>query len=193
MFLELLSKLNFFDFIILIILIRICSIGAKMGFSIEIFKLLGVTFSTYIGLHYYAVISALIQSQFLPKGVPLEVIDFIIFLLLVVIGYLCFVVLRNILFRFMQFNAIPKINQFFGLVLGIGRGFLVVGLLSFTLVISNVAYFSNSVKYAYLGQRALAISPRVYDWLWMSVFSKFFPEEKFNPQVNEVISKFNRK
>lgn len=193
MFLEILSKLNFFDFLILIILIRICCLGAKMGFSVEIFKLLGVTFSTYLGLHYYTVISALIPGQFLPKRVPTGVIDFAIFILLISIGYLFFIFLRNLLFRFIQFNAIPKVNQFVGFVLGIGRGFLVVGLLSFTLVISNVTYLSNSVKHAYLGQPALSISPQVYDWLWMSVFSKFFPEEKLNLEIREVISKFNHK
>ncbi|MDP2767975.1 MAG: CvpA family protein [Candidatus Methanoperedens sp.] len=193
MILEILSKFNFLDFVILIVLLRICCIAGKMGLSVEIFKLSGIIFSTYIALHYYTTFSGLIQRQFLPKAISREFMDFIIFLLLIIAGYLCFVVLRSILFRFIQLNAIPKINQFAGLILGIGRGFLVVGLLSFTLVISGVTYLSSSVKYSYLGSKAFAISPQAYGWLWNNIFSKYSAQEKFNSTVTKAIDKFNRK
>ncbi len=193
MILEILSKFNFLDFIILIVLFRICYIAAKMGLSVEIFKLFGIIFSTYIGLHYYTTFSDLIQRRYLPKAISIEFLDFIIFLLLIIAGYLCFVGLRSILFRFIQLNAIPKINQFAGLILGIGRGFLVVGLLSFTLAISGVTYLVSSVKYSYLGSRAFAISPQAYGWLWNNIFSKYSAQEKFNSTVTKAIDKFNRK
>ena len=190
---EILAQFNFLDFIILIVLFRICYIAAKMGLSIEIFKLSGVIFSTYIALHYYTTISDLVQRRFFPKAMPLEFMDFIIFVLLIIVGYLCFVGLRSILFRFVQLNAIPRINQFVGLVLGIVRGFLVVGLLTFTLAISSVNYFISSVKHSYLAGKVFAISPQTYDWLWNNIFSKFSAQEKFNSTVTEVMDKFNRK
>ncbi|MDP2927223.1 MAG: CvpA family protein [Candidatus Omnitrophota bacterium] len=193
MILGLLAQFNFLDFIILIVLFRICYIAAKMGLSVEIFKLSGVIFSTYIALHYYTTLSDLIQRRFLPKAMPLEFMDFIVFLLLIIVGYLCFVGLRSILFRFIQLNAIPKINQFSGLILGIGRGFLVVGLVSFTLVISSVTYLRSSVKHSYLASKAFAISPQTYNWLWSNIFSKFSAQEKFNSTVTEAMDKFNRK
>ena len=191
--LELLSQLNFLDFIVLIVLLRICYISAKTGLSVEIFKFLGVLFSTYIALHYYTALSDVIQKRFLPKNMPLEFIDFITFLSLIIAVYLCFVGIRTILSRFVQLDTIPKINQLAGLVLGIGRGFLVIGLLSFTLVISSVAYLSNSVKYSYFARKTFAISPQTYDWLWSNIFSKFSPNEKFNSTVMEVKDNFNRK
>ncbi|MDP3041300.1 MAG: CvpA family protein [Candidatus Omnitrophota bacterium] len=193
MILEILSKFNFLDFIILIVLFRICYIAAKMGLSVEIFKLSSIIFSTYIALHYYTTFSDLIQRRYLPKAISIEFLDFIIFLLLIIAGYLCFVGLRSILFRFIQLNAIPKINQFAGLILGIGRGFLVVGLLSFTLAISGVTYLSGSVRHSYLGSKAFAISPQVYGWLWNNIFSKYSAQEKFNSTVTKAIDKFNRK
>ncbi|MCX5698700.1 MAG: CvpA family protein [Candidatus Omnitrophica bacterium] len=186
-----LAQFNFLDYMILIILFRICYIAAKMGLSVEIFKLSGVIFSTYIALHYYTTLSNLIQRRFLPKAMPLEFMDFIIFLLLIIAVYLFFVGLRGILFRFIQLNAIPKINQFFGLILGIGRGFLFIGLLSFTLVISSVTYLSSSVKHSYLASKAFAISPQAYNWLWSNIFSKFSTQEKFNSTVTEVMDEFN--
>ena len=193
MILEILARFNFLDFIILIVFFRICYIAAKMGISVEIFKFLGVIFSIYIALHYYTILSDIIQRNFLPKEMPLEFLDFVIFLCLVVLGYLCFVGVRSILFRFIQLNAIPKINQILGLFLGIGRGFLVIGLISFTLVISSVTYFSSSVKHSYLGNKAFFILPQTYGWLWSNIFSKFSAQEKFNPTVTETMDKFTHK
>jgi uncharacterized membrane protein required for colicin V production len=193
MLLDILAKFNFLDFIILIVLFRICYIAAKMGLSVEIFKFLGVIFSTYIALHYYTILSDIIQRNFLPKEMPLEFLDFVIFICLIALGYLCFVGVRSVLFRFIQLNTVPKINQILGLFLGIGRGFLVIGLISFTLVISSITYFNSSVKHSYLGSKAFLILPQTYGWLWSNIFSKFSAKEKFNPTVTEAVDKFTRK
>jgi len=188
-----LAKFNFLDFIILIVLIRICYIAAKTGLSVEIFKLSGVLLSTYTALHYYTAFSDLIQKRFLPKVMPLEFVDFLVFVLLIAVVYLCFVVLRSLLFRFIQLNAIPRINQIAGLILGICRSFLVVGLISFSLAISSVTYLSGLTKHSYLGSRALSIAPGAYNWLWISIFSKFSADEKFNSTVVDTVNKFDRK
>jgi uncharacterized membrane protein required for colicin V production len=191
MLLEILAKFNFLDFIILLVFFRICYMAAKMGLSVEIFKFLGVLFSIYIALHYYTTFSNLMQKRFLPEQMPLEFMDFITFFLLIVLGYLCFIGLRSILSRFIQLNAIPKVNQLLGLILGIGRGFLIVGLISFSLVISSVTYLSGSVEHSYLGSKAFVILPQTYGWLWNNIFSKFSSQEKFNPTVTETMDKIS--
>lgn len=193
MVLEVLSKFNFLDYIILIVFLRICYIAAKMGLSVEIFKFLGVIFSIYIALHYYTGISDIIQRRFLPKVMPLEFVDFIFFVLFIVLGHLCFLGLRVVFSRFIQLDAIPKINQFLGLVLGFGRGILIVGLLSFALAISSIAYFRSSVKHSYLGSKAFIVLPQTYNWLWNNIFSKFSAQEKINPMVAEITEKFGLK
>jgi uncharacterized membrane protein required for colicin V production len=190
---ETLAHFNFLDFVIIIVFLRICYIAAKMGLSIEMFKLPGVIFSTYIALHYYTNLSDFLYKQFLPKSMPLEFTDFIVFILLISAGYLGFVGLRSILFRYVQLNAIPKINQILGLILGIFRGFLIIGLISFTLTISTVKYFSNMVKYSYLGSKAVTISPGTYDWLWNNIFSKFSAQEKYNATISETLNRLNQK
>jgi len=193
MILEVLAQFNFLDYIILIIFFRICYIAAKVGLGVEIFKFLGVIFSIYFALHYYTVLAELIQGRFLPKTLPLEFLDFIIFLLLIIAVYLCFVGFRGILSRFIQLDAIPKINQFLGLILGIGRGFLFIGLLTFALVISSVTYFNSSVKHSYLASKAITIAPQAYNWLWSNIFSKFSAQEKLNSSVIQALDKFERK
>lgn len=190
MILEALGKFNFLDFVLVIIFLRVCYIAAVMGLSIEIFKLGGVLFSSFIALHYYTYFSDLIMKKSSAQVVPLDFMDFMVFIFLIAAGYLSFVLLRNLLFRFVQLNAIPKINQFLGLLLGILRGFLVVGLIAFTLTISSVNYLSSSVKHSYLGSQAFEILPQTYGWLWNNIFSKFLSKEKFNPVVTQTVEKF---
>jgi uncharacterized membrane protein required for colicin V production len=193
MVLAIFSQFNFLDIIILIVLFRICYIAAQTGLSIEIFKFLGVIFSTFISLHYYTSITDLIRRSFIPKEMPLEFLDFIVFILLIIIVYLIFVGIRGLLSRFVQLDAVPKINKFTGLLLGLGRAYLITGLMVFTLAISSVSYLQDSVKSSYLGSRAFMVAPRTYDFLWSNIFSKFNPKEEFNPVVSEVMAKFGRK
>ncbi len=193
MILDIFNQTNFIDIIIVIILFRICYIAAKMGLAIEFFKFLGVIFATYVSLHYYTKVSDIIQRSLLPKGMPLEFADFVIFLVLAQVIYLGFVVIRNIFCHFIKLEAVPEISKFGGLLLGLIRGFLVVGLLVYTLSISSINYLTNSVKNSYLGSRAFLISPNTYSWLWNNIFSKFSATEKLNSTVTEVIDRFNSK
>ena len=191
--LDILKQLNWLDFFVVILLLRVGYVSVKNGLPLELFKFIGIVSAVYISLHYYTALSDLLYKRFMPKSMPLEFTDFVVFLLLITAGYLGFVGLRSVLFRFVQLNAVPRINQVAGLILGIFRGFLVVGLISFTLAISTVHYFTNSVRHSYLGRRAITISPRTYDWLWGNIFSKFLSQEKYNATISEAISKLNQK
>ena len=192
MIFDIFKQINFLDIFIVILLFRICYIATKMGMTIEIFKFLGVIFATYISLHYYVNLSDIIQRSLLPRGIPLEFIDYLIFLVLALTGYIAFVAIRGIFYRFIKLETVPLINKFGGLLLGVLRGFFVVGLLVFTLSISNISYLSRSVKHSYLGNRAFMISPNTYSWLWNNIFSKFSTHEKYNFTIDETVYRFNR-
>ena len=181
------------DILILIIAFRICYIAVQVGLSIEFFKFLGALFSTYVALHYYTTLSDMIQRRFLPKAMPLEFMDFIIFLILVTAVYIGFIALRSIFYHFMKLEAAPRISKVGGFIFGLARGYLVIGLVIYTLMISSVSYLDSAVKHSYIGVRACSISPRVYNWLWSSIFSKFSAHEKFNPTVTEVMDRYGRK
>jgi len=187
------TQFNFLDVIIIIISARICYIAFKMGLAVEFFKLSGVILVTYISLHYYTGLSDIIQRRFIPKGVSLEFMDFLVFIILAAGGYLAFVFSRSIFYRYMRLEAAPKISQFGGLILGAARLFFTIGLLIYILMISSLKYLNESVKYSYLGSRSVLISTNTYGWLWDSIISKFSPKEKFNPAVTEALDRFNRK
>ena len=193
MVMEIFNQFNFLDVVILIILFRICYIAVKMGLAVEFFKLLGVLFSIYFASHYYTYFSDMIQQRFIPGGMPLEFMDFIIFIILACAVYLVFVLLRVTFSRFMKMEAAPKINKYGALILSLARGYFTVGLLIYVLMISSVSYLSNSVKHSYLGSRSFSISAQTYNWIWESILSKFSPQEKPNSVVNEVRDNFIKK
>ncbi len=187
------AQSNFVDIIIIILALRICYIAAQMGLVIELFKLAGVLFSTYIALHYYTILSDVIQRFFFSKEMPLEFIDFLVFLSLITAAYLGSIVLRSIFYRFMKLEAVPTINRIGGIAIGIVRAYFLIGLFVFIFSISSVNYLSSSVKHSYLGSRAFSISPRAYHWIFNSIVSKFSAKEKLNPTIDEVSARFNRK
>lgn len=190
---EAITQFNFIDIIIIILAIRICYISFQLGLPVELFKLLGIIFTIYLSLHYYTGLSDIIQHWFFPKGMPLEFLDFLIFITLASTAYLGFVVLRGMLYRFIKLEASPRISQVGGLILGLARLFLTVGLLAYILIISSVKYLNDSVKYSYLGSKVSSIAPQTYGWIWGNIVSKFSASEKFNPTVTEVMERFNRK
>ena len=82
MVMSIFKQFNYIDIIILILLFRICYISVKTGIAIEFFKLLGVLSAIYIASHYYTSLSDIIRRHYMPKIIPLEFADFIIFLFL---------------------------------------------------------------------------------------------------------------
>jgi len=190
---EIFQQTNFLDIVIIILVIRVCYVAAKMGLAVEVFKLLGVLFATYISMHFYTGLADNIKKGLFPKGMPIEFADFLVFMVVALLIYLCFVAIRNALHHFIKLEAVPEINKFGGLILGLLRSFLAVGLLVYILSISTINYLTTSVKHSYLGSRAFMIAPNTYQWLWNSIFSKFSPKENYNSTVTEVIERFNRK
>lgn len=193
MFIDIFQQLNFLDLLILILLFRICYIAIRTGLAIEFFKLSGVVFAIYIASHYYVSIADMIRERYLHQAVPLEFADFLVFCLLALLAYLFFVLLRITFYRFMKMEAAPNLNKYGGLILGLARGYFSVGLLVYLLMISSVSYLNDSVKHSYLGTRFSSVSAQTYNWIWDSVFSKFFPQEKSNVVVNEVRDNFTKK
>lgn len=190
---DLITRFNFLDIIIIIISVRICYIAFQMGLAVEFFKLAGVILATYISLHYYTGLSEIIQRRFIPKGMPPELMDLLVLIILAAGGYLVFVVLRSSFYRYMRLEASPKISQFGGFVLGLARSFFTTGLLIYILMISGVKYLNESVKYSYLAGRSVLISADTYGWLWGNIISKFSQNDKFNPAVTELLEKSSRK
>lgn len=179
MLLNTLRQFNWLDIFILIMIFRICYIAIKGGFTTEFFKFLGTITAIYLSMHYCITIADYIRGQ-LPVGskIPLGFINSLVFLFLAISGYLLFVLLRNVFNNFIKMEAVSALNKWGGLILGGFRSVLLVSLISFTLLISGISYFKNSIKHSYLGSRLSLVAADTYTWIWASIFSKFIPSEK---------------
>ncbi len=186
MLVNILKQLNWIDFIAVIILFRIGYVARKSGFSAELFKLLGTVLAIYLSLHYYIIFSDYIGSRIGVNNIPLEYLTSLIFIILGFLGYLAFVFLRNVFCRFMKMEAVPNLNQWGGLVLGLIRGVLLASLIIFILVTSPLVYLKDSVTSSYSGKSLFKIAPGVYSSLWNGIASKFATQDKFNKAILEV-------
>jgi len=194
MLLGIIKQLNWVDVLVIIIALRICYIAARIGFPTELFKLFGTIAAIYFSLHYYTALSDIL-SEFLPgvqDRAPLEFMDFACFLILVIVSYLAFALLRNIFCRFIKMEAIPKLNKWGGFILGLARTYLFLGLLIFMLAISTITYLRESAGQSYLGTRLFKVAPNTYYWLWNNLGSKFMIKEKINKTVAEVEEGFKQ-
>lgn len=192
--LEIIRQFNWIDIFIVILLFRVGYAAVKSGLPAELFKLLGTLLATYLSLHYYTVLADwfLASRAELQKKAPLEFLDFISFLVLAIGGYLIFVLLRSIFYRFIKMEAVPNLNKWGGLILGIARGILLAGLIMFMLVISSASYLKKSVANSYFGRQVFAVAPSTYSALWSGLASKFMTTEKFNKTVTEIQEGFGK-
>jgi len=186
MLLDILKQLNWIDFLVIIILFRVCYIAFKSGLVAEFFKTLGTLSSIYLSLHYYTMLSDFVSKRFGLTNIPLKFFDFLLFLSLAVLTYLFFVGLREVFSHFVKMEAVPQLNQWGGFILGLIRGFFLVSLIVFTLVISSINYLEKSVSDSYLGRRLFKVAPAAYSALWNGFFSKFMTKESFNKTVLEI-------
>jgi uncharacterized membrane protein required for colicin V production len=190
MTLNVLKEFNWVDIFVLIILFRICYVSLKNGFLLELFKLLGTVAAICCAMHYYTRISDSIRALMkLGKDGQLVFFDFISFVVLAILGYAVFLILRELVARLFKAEAVPTLAKWGGLVVGVARAFLLSSLLLFILYLSPVDYMRGSISGSYGGKRIIQVAPNMYVGLWEAVFSKFMTGEKLNETVRQVQGK----
>lgn len=187
---DVLKQVNWVDICVLIVFFRICYISFKNGFPAEIFKFFGTISAVYLAYHYYISLSDFIQERVGLKPIPVEFLDFISFILLILLGYFAAVVLRETFSRFIKMEAVPSLSKWGGITFGVARGAIVTSIVIYTLAISSVTYFKDSATGSFLGKNIFNIAPSVYRVLWDGVMSKFMIKEKPNNDISLVQDSF---
>lgn len=183
---NILSRLNWVDFVIIILFVRICYIALKNGFPVELFKFFGTIASIYLSLHYYTTVSDFLDARLSSEILSLDFLDVICFIVLVLISYLAFVILRMAFLHVVKIEAVSLLNRWGGLVLGLARGILWTGIITYFLTISTITYINESVKNSYLAKYNIEIPLVIYRSLWNGLSSKFMTREKINTNVDIV-------
>lgn len=190
---DILSQINWIDIFVVIILFRICYIAARTGLPVEIFKFAGIILSVYLALHYYLLLGGFIYEKSGLKNISADLLNSLAFLVLAISGYLVFILLRIVFYRFIKMDATPQLHRWGGFVLGVMRGFILASIILFLFIISPGSYFRESVNKSYSGKSLVNISPTVYSMLWNGVISKFRPQEEFNGALFEPLKYLEQK
>ena len=187
MIIKALQSLNWVDIFILVLVGRIVYISAKKGFVIELFKLLGAAMSAYLALHYYTRLGSFFNALMPgPPQIPLEFWDFLSLIILSLVGYAIFLVLREAFSRAFKMEAVSTLNKWGSACLGLLRGVLATSLVLFILLNPTLMYFRNSVLDSYGGSRLVKFAPGLYQSMWEGLMSKFMPAEGFNQSVIDI-------
>lgn len=181
-----LRQFNWVDICVVIILIRIGYVAMRTGLPVELFKLLGTLSAIYLSCHYYSRFSDFLAARIGSGGFVFKFLDIFSFLIFAMAGYLVFVLLRSLVYRFMKLEATPRLNQWGGFLLGAGRAILAASLIILILAVSPLGYLKHSVKNAYSGGYLLKTATNTYSFLYNGIISKFAANEKFNIAIINV-------
>ena len=190
--LDLIKQFNWLDGLVVILLFRICYVGIKNGLPVEFFKLLGTILANYLSMHYYTPLSDFIRVRLGQEKTFFSLLDPLCFVVLAMLGYFIFVLLRNVFCRFIKTEATPNLNKWGGFILGIARAALLISLIIFVLVISAIGYLKKSVKDSYSAKYLVKIAPATYAVLWNNFTPKFMAAEKFNEAILGVQEEFKQ-
>lgn len=193
MILDVIKQFNWVDVFIVITFIRTVYIAVKRGLPVEVFKLIGTVTALFLAIHYYTAFSDWSSERIRLDKVPLEFADFLCFLILAGLGYLFVLIFRSIFCRFIKMEAVPQLNKWGGLVIGLLRGYFLVSFLVFMLFISSIGYFSASVKKSYSGKNFFYAAVGTYNWLWDSIISRFSPDGDSNKTIPEIQERLEEK
>lgn len=188
MLLNILTRLNWIDFIFISIFIRILYVAAKNGFVVELFKLIGIIFTAYVSLHYYIKLSDFIIQRLPKLRISPEFLHFFILVLLVFLSYALFVFARKAFCNLVKMEAAPILSKWGGLVLGMARGILTAGMIIVVLLISTISYLNISVRKSYSGRYLFYAAVNTYSVIWNGLMSKFMASERFNDSISKIPS-----
>lgn len=180
---DIIKQFDWLDIVVIILLVRIIYVGVKSGLVSDLFKLIGTILGTYLALHYYSSLSGFISEKSGFDKSALGILDFAIFIILLLVGYFIFVGIRIVVIKLVKMEAHPLVDKWGGFASGIFRAALFTGVIIYIMMISNVAYLKNSVTDSFSGKYISNVSPSTYSFLWNNIMSKFMSGEKFNDNV----------
>jgi membrane protein required for colicin V production len=163
---DILAKINWVDIVIVTILMRICYVALQDGLSHEIFPLVGTALTAAISLQYYHNLASFIKNLL---NLPISILDFTAFLVLVVGVGLLFKLAKVLIDIMMQVTWNPFLEKFGGAFFGLLRGSVIISLLLIILSLAPLSYMQHSIRdRSMTGMFFLKIAPAIHSRLaWM--------------------------
>ena len=180
---ELITKINWVDVLVAILMLRISYVAFRDGLSHEIFPVLGSILIMVLAMHYYTVLGSSMSRNIM--NMPVELANFLSFLVLVVGLGLLVRLLRLLLDKIVKVQWHPTMEKFGGLAVGIMKAYIITGIVLMTLSLMPLSYLVWSIKDKSLtGKYILRAGPEIYDRV-----GRFLPAIKFAETNKPIVPK----
>jgi uncharacterized membrane protein required for colicin V production len=141
--LEWITRFNWVDVLVIVVLVRGIYVGSQRGFFGEFFYILGISTTIIFGIHFYS-IGANFMNKYL--FIPLNISNLLGFLFITFCLYLTFKFIYRLLQKIIKIEVFPAINKIGGLLLGFCKGFVISVLLLLIMLLIPIGYITDSVK-----------------------------------------------
>jgi uncharacterized membrane protein required for colicin V production len=159
---EIFTRLNWVDILIVILMVRISYVAFQDGLSHEIFPLITSVMVIVFSLHYYRTIGLAISRNLF--NMPREITDFLAFLALAVVFGLIARLLKALLDKVVKVQWHPLLEKFGGLIFGVFRAAITTSLVLIILALAPLPYLQRSIRDKSLtGVYFLKIGPVIYE------------------------------
>ena len=181
---DLLKSINWVDFLVLVIAVRIVYISAQTGFVVEFLKGLAALAALFVSFHYYIHFAKVVEKTLMPP----VFLGAAAFLVLWLLSLLVCKFIRDgflLLFTVQEQSALDKWGA---VLIASGRVVIVVSMVMFLFLITGDKYLRQMTLTSLSGKHVLNVAP----WLYRASCDRFviplFPGEKKNPAVREVLT-----
>ncbi len=140
---DMLAKINWVDVLVVIVVVRISYVALQDGLSHEIFPLVGTIATACISVRYYSDLAVFVQSI---TGLPVQSLDLIAFIILVIGIGLIFKLAKFLVDILLKVTWHPLVEKFGGLIFGLLRASVIVSIVLMTMLLTPFSYLHHSIK-----------------------------------------------
>ncbi len=159
---DILTKINWVDGLILIIIIRTSYIALQDGLSHEILPLVGSLCMLVLSLHYYDKIGDFLY--YLGFLMPKDLLNLVGFIIAVVCVGVIFRLVKIVMDKIIKVNWHPLIERFGGFLAGAARGVITASIVLVMLMLIPISYLQVSVRdRSLIGMYFLRVGPSIYE------------------------------
>ena len=175
-------RFNWVDILFVTLAIRICYVGFKNGLLPEFFRLLGLLLAFVFSFNSYTLLSQFIIAHTKRAGARPDVISFLSIFLTVLFVFKLLAIGANFIFG--KKENVSFSNKVIGLLLGIGRGLLVISLIYTFFINSPFSYLAKSAEQrSFSSQYITRIAPFAY-----KIGINFYPGERIETPLMKVLN-----
>lgn len=180
--------INWVDFLLIALVLRMAYIGFRTGIGIELFKLFGLWLATILSYQFYTTPLSDFLNTKVP-ALPLDVGDVFVFVVVVIAVTIVVRIIRESFFLLVKIEGQNSFNKWGGLAVGCLRGLWIASLCLFIMTISTVEYLEVSAKSSLFGNNLINLAPSIYRGSYEGLILKFTPGGKINEEVFKAVER----